>query len=72
MADAPTEQALPMFYKDLVPLNSKEHGKWKIKGLDSAMFMQSQHAIPVTIDEFPNAPDAIILLSFLLVTIASR
>jgi len=55
MASAPEQQALPMFYKDLVPLNSKEHSKWKVKGLDNASFMQSQHAIPVTIDEFPNA-----------------
>ncbi len=55
MASAPQAQALPMFYKDLVPLNSKEHAKWKIKGLDNASFMQEQHAIPLTIDEFPNA-----------------
>jgi len=44
-----------MFYKDLVPLNSKEHANWKIKGLDNASFMQSQHAIPLTVEEFPNA-----------------
>ncbi len=55
MATAPQAQALPMFYKDLVPLNSKEHAKWKIKGLDNASFMQDQHAIPLTIEEFPNA-----------------
>ena len=39
MASAP-QQALPMFYKDLVPLNTKEHSKWRIKGLDDASFMQ--------------------------------
>lgn len=55
MASAPEAQALPMFYKDLVPLNSKEHAKWRVKGLDNADFMTNQHAIPVTIDEFPNA-----------------
>ncbi|HEY9092144.1 SapC family protein [Parasphingorhabdus sp.] len=55
MASAPQAQPLPMFYKDLVPLNSKEHANWKIKGLDNASFMQSQHAIPLTVDEFPNA-----------------
>ncbi|OAO02612.1 SapC family protein [Parasphingorhabdus sp.] len=55
MASAPQAQALPMFYKDLVPLNSKEHGTWKIKGLDDASFMQTQHAIPLTVEEFPNA-----------------
>lgn len=55
MASTPQAQALPMFYKDLVPLNSKEHAKWKVKGLDNASFMQSQHAIPITTDEFANA-----------------
>ncbi len=55
MASAPQAQALPMFYKDLVPLNSKEHGNWRVKGLDDASFMQEQHAIPITVDEFANA-----------------
>ena len=55
MASAPQAQPLPMFYKDLVPLNSKEHTKWKVKGLDNASFMQQQHAIPLTVEEFPNA-----------------
>lgn len=54
MASAP-QQGLPMFYKDLVPLNSQEHGDWKMKGLDDASFMQSQHALPITIDEFVSA-----------------
>ncbi|ASK89524.1 SapC family protein [Sphingorhabdus sp. SMR4y] len=55
MASTPQAQALPMFYKDLVPLNSNEHSNWKVKGLDNASFMQSQHAIPITTDEFINA-----------------
>jgi hypothetical protein len=55
MASTPQAQALPMFYKDLVPLNSKEHANWKAKGLDNASFMQKQHAIPITTDEFANA-----------------
>lgn len=55
MASTPQAQALPMFYKDLVPLNSKEHAKWKVKGLDDASFMQSQHAIPITTEEFSSA-----------------
>ncbi len=55
MASQAEAQQLPMFYKDLVPLNSKEHSKWRVKGLDNASFMQEQHAIPVTVDEFPNA-----------------
>ncbi|MEP3224928.1 MAG: SapC family protein [Parasphingorhabdus sp.] len=55
MASAPQAQALPMFYNDLVPLNSKDHAKWTVKGLDDASFMQEQHAVPLTIDEFLNA-----------------
>ena len=55
MATTPQAQALPMFYNDLVPLNSNEHAKWKVKGLDNASFMQKQHAIPITSDEFINA-----------------
>ncbi|MEP2987626.1 MAG: SapC family protein [Parasphingorhabdus sp.] len=55
MASQAQAQQLPMFYNDLVPLNSKEHSKWRVKGLDNASFMQSQHAVPVTVDEFPNA-----------------
>ena len=55
MATAPQNQALPMFYKDLVPLNSKEHADWRVKGLDNASFMLDQHAIPVTTDEFISA-----------------
>ncbi len=55
MASTPQAQALPMFYKDLIPLNSKEHAKWRVKPLDNASFMQSQHAIPITSDEFTSA-----------------
>ena len=55
MASTPQAQALPMFYNDLIPLNSKEHAKWKAKPLDNASFMQSQHAIPIASDEFTNA-----------------
>lgn len=55
MASQVESQQLPMFYQDLVPLNSQDHADWRVKGLDNASFMQSQHAIPVTVDEFPNA-----------------
>lgn len=54
MASAP-QQALPMFYKDLVPLNSKDHAKWRIKGLDDGSFLAEQHAVPITSDEFVSA-----------------
>jgi SapC len=52
MATAPEAAGLPLFYKDLVPLNSQEHAKYKTRAIDSAMFMDGQHAVPLTIDEF--------------------
>lgn len=52
MASAPAPQNLPLFYKDLVPLNSNEHGDWKSKPMDNADFMVGQHAIPLTVEEF--------------------
>ncbi len=55
MASAAQPASLPLFYKELLPLNSKEHGSWKSKGLDSASFMKDQHAVPVTVDEFVSA-----------------
>lgn len=51
MASAPQPQ-LPLFYKDLMPLNSRDHAGWKTKPLESATWLQGQHAIPVTVDEF--------------------
>jgi hypothetical protein len=55
MATQPAAQGLPIFYKDLVPLNSNEHGKYKSRAIDSANFMQGQHAIPLTVEEFVQA-----------------
>ncbi len=55
MASAPQQPNLPIFYKDLVPLNSKDHADWKSIGLDNAKFMEDQHAIPLTVEEFPQA-----------------
>lgn len=45
----------PMFYNDLVPLNSSEHADWKMKGTSDYKFAAKQHAIPLTIDEFVDA-----------------
>lgn len=55
MASAAQQQSLPLFYKDLIPLNSKEHADWKTKSMDDAKFMEGQHAIPLTIEEFVSA-----------------
>lgn len=47
-----TVPALPLFYNDLVPLNSNQHGDWKIQTQDKAPFLSKAHAVPLTIDEF--------------------
>lgn len=52
MASAPQANNLPIFYKDLVPLNSNEHAKLRLKPADAAPFLKDQHAVPLTIDEF--------------------
>lgn len=54
MASAPNP-SLPIFYNDLVPLNSNEHAKLKIRPVDAAPFLKDQHAVPLTIDEFVSA-----------------
>lgn len=55
MATQPAPQGLPLFYKDLVPLNSNDHGSFKSRQIDNANFMQGQHAIPLTVEEFVSA-----------------
>jgi SapC len=55
MASQPAAQALPIFYNDLVPLNSNEHSKFKTKSLDNAKFMEGHHAVPLTVEEFVQA-----------------
>jgi hypothetical protein len=54
MASAPQPQ-LPLFYKDLLPLNSRDHADWKAGSLTSAAYIGSTHAIPLTSDEFIDA-----------------
>ncbi|NCP13508.1 MAG: SapC family protein [Sphingomonadales bacterium] len=54
MASAPQPQ-LPLFYKDLLPLNSRDHADWKAGTLDSAAYLAATHAIPLTSDEFVDA-----------------
>jgi hypothetical protein len=50
MASAPQ---LPLFYKGLEPLSSEAHAGFKMKTQDRAPFLAGQHAIPITVDEFP-------------------
>lgn len=54
MASAP-QANLPLFYKDLMPLNSRDHGSWSSRNVDKAAWAATQHAIPLTVDEFPQA-----------------
>lgn len=54
MASAPQPQ-LPLFYKDLLPLNSRDHAEWKAGTLTSAAYLAATHAIPLTSDEFVDA-----------------
>ena len=46
---------LPLFYQDLMPLSSSVHANHKSMSADSAPFLASAHAIPITVDEFITA-----------------
>jgi len=54
MASEPQAQ-LPLFYKDLMPLNSRDHSTWRARAVEKASWLESQHAIPLTVEEFPMA-----------------
>ena len=49
MASAP----LPLFYQGLEPLSSELHANYKIRPQEKAPFLVGQHAIPLTVEEFP-------------------
>jgi len=52
MATAPQQQ-LPLFYNQLEPLSSQVHGDFRVRVADKAPFLANQHAVPVTVEEFP-------------------
>ncbi|WP_010545622.1 SapC family protein [Sphingomonas elodea] len=52
MASAP-QQSLPLFYNQLEPLSSQVHADFRTRSTDRAPFLASQHAVPVTVEEFP-------------------
>lgn len=54
MASAP-QPNLPLFYNDLMPLNSRDHATWNTKSLESAVWLSKHHAIPLTVEEFAQA-----------------
>ncbi|WP_422055684.1 SapC family protein [Sphingomonas sp.] len=53
MASAPQAQGLPVFYNDLIPLSSEMHGNFRIRPAATAPFLGKQHAVPLTVEEFP-------------------
>lgn len=55
MASAPQNAQLPLFYNDLTPLNSRDHGNWRSRTTDKASWLIGQHAVPLTVEEFPQA-----------------
>jgi hypothetical protein len=55
MASAPQSAPLPLFYNDLMPLNSRDHSGWKMKSAEKAPWVANIHAIPLTVEEFPQA-----------------
>jgi len=55
MASAPQAANLPMFYQDLMPLNSRDHANWKSRTTENAKWMVNQHAVPLTAEEFVHA-----------------
>ncbi|MGE0179908.1 MAG: SapC family protein [Sphingomonas sp.] len=44
--------ALPIFYKELIPLLSTDHAKWQTRATESPSYFAGQHAVPLTVDEF--------------------
>jgi hypothetical protein len=53
MASAPN--TMPLFYKDLMPLNLRDHEKWYSRRSETADWLVGQHAVPLTVEEFPLA-----------------
>jgi len=54
MASAP-QANLPVFYQDLMPLNSRDHTAWRSRTTDKAPWLAGFHAVPLTVEEFPAA-----------------
>jgi hypothetical protein len=47
--------SLPLFYNDLMPLNTRDHANWRARGADKASWLAGVHAVPLTVEEFPQA-----------------
>lgn len=55
MATAPQNPALPLFYNDLLPINSQQHANWKTRATDKATWLVNVNSVPLTVEEFPQA-----------------
>jgi len=53
MATAPQNAGLPLFYNDLVPINTELHANFKTRMTDKARWMAANHVVPLTVEEFP-------------------
>ena len=51
MASAPPQ--LPLFYNQLEPISSQAHADFRARPMSTAPYLVNQHAIPLTVDEFP-------------------
>ena len=52
MATAAPNQGLPLFYNSIEPLNLEQHGKMKVRAINSVPEIGRTHAVPLTVDEF--------------------
>ncbi len=55
MASAAQAATLPLFYKDLTPINARDHGSWRSRTTDKASWLAAQHVVPLTVEEFAEA-----------------
>ena len=55
MASEPQQPQLPMFYKDLMPLNTRDHKNFRNRMTETAPWLSNQHMVPLTADEFVQA-----------------
>jgi hypothetical protein len=52
MASAPQANSLPLFYQELQPLSSSQHGSWRARQVEKAPHLAQAHAVPLTVEEF--------------------
>ena len=52
MASSAPNATLPLFYNGIQPLSSQLHASWKSRPLDMQPILATQHAIPLTVEEF--------------------